>query len=258
MKMVVLKTPFDKKFFLVRGSESDMSIIGGIELSGGLYEPHVMNLLHSIIKPDSVCMDIGANIGTISMVMSHLAPSGKVYSFEPSPVNFMYLEQNLLFNACHNVEALHLGAYDVNKEMQFYDIEAGGGWSFVSNGTQQGTPNQKVTCIKIDDWVKQRKLSSLDLIKMDVEGAEIHALRGARNTIKSFKPDLVIEFNPATVKVYFGENPFYLYKLLTSLYPYIYYIGFDSKLVAVTCYSQLLALIKPTVLGDLLCTYTPR
>lgn len=151
-----------------------------------------------------------------------------------------------------------MGAYDVNKELEFYDIEAGGGWSFVSNGTEKGTPNQKVNCIRIDDWVEQRQLTSLDLIKLDVEGAEIHALQGAHKTIERFKPELIVEFNPATVMVHFGENPFDLFRLLKSLYPYMYYIGLDNRLEAVSNYSHLLYLIKPTVLGDLLCTHTPR
>lgn len=258
MKTVVLKTPFDQKFFLVRGSEADMSITHGIEVSKGIYEPHVMSTLHSIIQPDSVCMDIGANIGVITLVMGYLASSGKVFSFEPSPENFMYLEQNLLFNASHSVEAFQLGVYDVNQELEFYDIEAGGGWSFVSNGTEKGTPNQKVNCIRIDDWAKLRKLDRLDLIKLDVEGAEIHALQGAQQTIERFKPELIIEFNPATIMVHFGENPFDLYKLLNSWYPYIYYIGMNGKLELISHYSHLLYLIKPTVLGDLLCTHTPR
>lgn len=232
-----------------------MSIIGGIEVTGGLYEPHVMALLHSVVRPNSVCLDIGANIGAISLVMGHLAAQGKVYSFEPSPVNYMYLQQNLMFNAAHNVEAIPYGAYDANTEIDFYDIEAGGGWSFVSNGTEKGTPNQIVKCVKIDDWAMEKGLTALDVIKLDVEGAEIHALQGALLTLNRFKPDLIIEFNPATVSVHFGENPHDLYLLLKRLYPYLYYIGFDHTRYEILNYSQLLSLIRPTVLGELHCTH---
>lgn len=97
MKTVTLKLPFSDKEFEVSGSKIDKSIIGAIEYSNGFYEINVMNVLNNIIKKDDLCIDIGANIGVLSLAISSLADKGNVYSFEPSKSNFHFLNNNLNF-----------------------------------------------------------------------------------------------------------------------------------------------------------------
>ena len=68
-----------------------------IQLSGGAYEPQVMNALSRLLEPDSVAFDVGANIGVFALVMGRLCPQGRVYAFEPAIESFDYLVKNLEF-----------------------------------------------------------------------------------------------------------------------------------------------------------------
>lgn len=252
----MLNLPFDQKSFILCGNEQDRSILQGIEACNGFYEPHIMNLLRSIIEPHSVCLDIGANIGVISLALSHLAKDGKIYSFEPSSSNFPYLLQNISENHIQNVEAINTGVYDHNTNIAFIDFEDGGGWSYIPNGTKTDTPDQVISCVKIDDWVAMKGIDRLDFVKMDIEGSEIQALNGALSSIHQWQPDLIIEFNTYALSELAGQNPLDLFKLLKSTYPHIYLINrSDYTLFRIHEYDQILESIKPLLLGDLYCTF---
>ncbi|MFP3389260.1 FkbM family methyltransferase [Brevibacillus sp. SIMBA_040] len=251
-KTVQFRLPFDQKSFLIHGSHSDQSVLYYVEMADGLYEDYVINLLRKVVQPDYVCLDIGANLGTISLALSYLAPSGKVYAFEPSSINYHFLTKTLEDNQIQNVEPVPLGVFDRNGTIEFCEVDRGGGWSFVaSEATSAATDT--ITCTRLDDWVAEKNLSRIDLIKIDVEGSEVQALTGAVQTFKNFNPDLVIEFNPDNLRGYFGKDPNELFLRIFSLYNHVYLIKRDESLVEISTYHELLELIKPFH-GDLFCT----
>ncbi|WP_419394322.1 FkbM family methyltransferase [Cytobacillus praedii] len=256
MEKTIFNLPFDQKSFIVYGSQQDRSIFQYIK-ANGYYENHIINLLKKITDSKSVCLDIGANIGLISLALSYLATEGKVYSFEPSKRNFSYLVQNIKENYVANINPINIGVYDQNKDMEFCNISDGGGWSFVFNGTESITqPNEVVTCVRLDDWVQTEGINKIDLIKIDTEGSEAKVIRGAINTIHNTRPDVIVEFFPEKISENSGDNPEELYNLLESIYPNIYFINrFDDSLVKPADYSHLTELIKPTVYGELYCTF---
>lgn len=92
-KTVTLRVPFSEELtFNITGSDKDESIIRMIQSNNGFYEPEIALLFSNIVKDDSICIDVGANIGAISVMMAALAKKGEVHSFEPIPENFHYLE----------------------------------------------------------------------------------------------------------------------------------------------------------------------
>lgn len=251
-KVVTLKTTFNKTTYIIAGSERDKSIIAQIQ-DNQLYEPHVMLLLSKIIKPHFTCLDIGANIGVISVVLSDLARNGRVYAFEPSHYNFLYLQENIALNNIMNIHPINYGVLDERCEIQFSYVEEVAGCSFMSNtGIKEGI-EENVSCIKLDDWVKKHNIK-VDFIKLDVEGAEIKALTGASRTLQQYKPDLVIEFNPTTMKRFFAEDPQNLYRLLATIYPSIEVINNDGSLTKIIDYSHLQNTLK-TGWTDLYCSF---
>src|SRR5256885_1629589 len=103
----------DARALSITGSAEDFGVIGAIERAGGRYEPHVMHLLTRLVHPTDVCIDIGANIGVLSLLLSRLAAKGDVFALEPGEASFAYLMQNLADSNATNVVAEQLGVYDL-------------------------------------------------------------------------------------------------------------------------------------------------
>ena len=74
----VLRTPFDDGQFVVLGSSDDRSVVEALRYGNGLWEPHIMQVMHRYLRVDHVCFDSGANLGIYTLVMSKLAPEGSV------------------------------------------------------------------------------------------------------------------------------------------------------------------------------------
>ncbi|MFD2369932.1 FkbM family methyltransferase [Brevibacillus sp. GCM10020057] len=254
LKKVQFHLPFDQKSFAVYGSESDESVLHFIETEGGYYEHYVINGLKKVVKPDAICLDIGANIGTISLALSYLADRGKVYAFEPSAVNYPYLVKNLAENHITNVEPLQLGVYNRTGNIHFHENARGGGWSYIPQDNKAAAAsNQRINCVRLDDWMIDNSIPRVDFIKLDVEGSEYSVLEGAENTLRTWDPDLVVEFNLDSLRNNFNRHPLVLYVLLEKLYSHMYILKRDNTIVRINNYNQLLEEMKPFH-ADLFCT----
>lgn len=185
-----MKLPFTEKTFIITGNPKDESVMKDIKVLNGFYEPDVMLLLNQKIKPEFVCLDIGANIGTITLVLSYLANKGRVYSFEALKNNFNFLKINIEQNNIHNVEIFNNGIYSHNCELDFQYVEefAGGGFTTTVGVSDHRSVYEKVKCFKLDDWVKTNNIQKIDFIKLDVEGAETYVLEGAKDVINNMRP----------------------------------------------------------------------
>ena len=138
------------------------------------------------VKEDWVCIDVGANIGYHSILMSRLASKGLIFAFEPTITSRM-LRKNLKFNNVLNVEVLEqaVGAVSGNKEEELYRI-----WG-------KKPEKRSYQFITIDDFVKSRELTRLDFIKVDVDGFDVEVLEGAKETLSRLNPVVLVELNHA-------------------------------------------------------------
>ncbi|MDF2681166.1 MAG: hypothetical protein K0R47_2356 [Brevibacillus sp.] len=254
LKKVDFLLPFDQKSFTVYGSESDESVLHFIQTEKGYYEHYVIQPLKKVVQPDFICLDIGANIGTISLALSYLANQGKVYAFEPSNINYSYLVKNIAENQITNIEPLHLGVFDRNGTIHFHEDSRGGGWSFIPQDEKVvSQSNQHINCVRLDDWMELNLIPRVDLIKLDVEGSEYTVLESGLNTLRKWDPDLIIEFNLESMRDNFNRHPLVLYVLLEKLYSHIYILKRDDTIVEIKNYNQLLDEMKPFH-ADLYCT----
>ena len=158
----------------------------------GLYEVDVTAVVSSILHDGMAVLDIGANIGYYTLLASRLVgESGHVYSFEPDPEVFMYLEQNALANRCVNVTSINkaVGATVGAVTFQRVELERG----FVSKGGLGALTVEQVT---VDRYFSDLGWPPVDLVKIDIEGSEEDALRGMQNLI-SHNPRLrlIMELN---------------------------------------------------------------
>jgi len=221
-RSIELRIPGHSRVAYVTGGRQDESVIGTIERSGGFYDRRLMELIQAILDPDSISLDIGANIGVISIAMAWASPLGRVYAFEASSSNFRNLCLSVGENTSGNVAPLHVALYDESVTLEISNVPEMAGCSFLSSsGVREGT-SELVDAIPLDDWMHSSGLGRSDgikLIKLDVEGAEVRVLRGARQTIESHRPDLLIEFNPTPIRRFFNEDPRLLAETLFDLYP---------------------------------------
>ena len=150
----------------------------------GTYEAPQQRALMAMIKPGMVCYDCGANVGYYTLLFSKLVgPRGKVIAFEPLPRNVALLKRHIAMNGCSNVVIEEMALSNVDGMVR---LNAAGPMSKIdSNGEVE------VICRKIDSL----NLTPPDLMKIDVEGAEIDMLAGAESAIRSYHPSLVVSLH---------------------------------------------------------------
>ncbi len=211
--------PFPGQSFSLRGSNADAGIIGELERSGGLYQRELVALLRRRLRSNAVCVDGGAHIGVISVLLGSLCPSGHVYAFEPVPETSAHLEHNLAANGITNVTVERLALYREDGEITLAFDESYPGGSHIGEG------KCRVTTARLDSWVQSRGLERLDLLKLDVEGAEPAVLDGAEETLRRFQPLTVVECNPLALPRLGGTTYRQLFLRLEGLFPVVALIG---------------------------------
>jgi FkbM family methyltransferase len=178
------------------------------------------NILYEKSKNKKHILDIGANIGETSLHFAKNNPDSKVYAFEPMPDTFIKLNHNVLLNNFTNIEIYNFGMG--NSEGKFY-------MSIPANNNIAGakvdlniSEGYNIYITTVDNFVFfKRKLTSVDFIKIDVEGFEYNVLLGSINTIKSFKPTLFIEINDNNLKQQ-NTTAKTVIQFLEKFYPKIY------------------------------------
>lgn len=150
-------------------------------------------------------MDIGANQGEFALLAASILKEGRVICFEPQPDMFEHLRKNADFNRFDNMTILNLGLGDQKGTLPIYTNVQHDDVNF--NGFHEGLytlykTDHRDTCVgevEIDIFDNiDLNLNRLDYLKIDVEGAELFALKGAKVALQRFKPKIIIEFNEET------------------------------------------------------------
>jgi FkbM family methyltransferase len=144
----------------------------------------------NMIRPseDEVFLDVGANIGKYSLGLARQFE--KVISIEANPATFKILEEGIRMNKLSNVTAVNIAAWDSDKEIIFYNGEVSGYHSAIFN---HGMGSIKVPARRLDRLLTDLKIQRLDWVKVDIEGAELEALRGLGYFIDKFRPKIIFE-----------------------------------------------------------------
>jgi len=157
-----------------------------------------------LLRPGDVVYDLGANIGWYSMLAAQrVGPTGKVIAFEPSVTNAAYIAWNAATNRFANVSVVPAAVSDQDGWAVF--LNKGPLESRLDKDDDEAQVRRRATreqhirgrtavpVLTLDTWIAQTAQAPPTLIKMDVEGAEISALRGMSQTLRSAKPTLIIE-----------------------------------------------------------------
>lgn len=139
-------------------------------------------------KGKDIVIDAGAYYGeTAFWFLKYIGSDGKVYAFEPSDSNFRSLKENIENNKVKNIEPIKMGLGSEERELFLFNAESS---SHLVDANLINASKIKITTI--DKFVEEHKLKNVSFIKMDVEGSEIDALVGAKETITQYKPKLAI------------------------------------------------------------------
>lgn len=201
-----------------------------------LYEPETVALAKKIIQPGMAVADIGAHIGYFTRIFSKLAgPAGLVLAFEPDPENFSLLKKNT--KNLSNVRPIQLALCDQTGFIDFYHCLEKAGCHSILPSIPVNFTTQKITVPAgtLDAALKEKQVSGVDFIKIDIEGGEWAALQGMAKTLANPRlKGLIVEFAPAWIKAA-GAEPLQLLQ---------YIAGFGFKIYAIT--PKGLQIINPT------------
>ena len=172
--------------------------IGANVASYGFYEKPYLEMLASHVFPklkaDKICLDIGANIGNHSVFFSKYFE--KIWSFEPNPRVLKVLEANAFL--AENITPVGHGLSDKSQTLEAgYRRENVGAAALGRSDDVDVTVEFKLE--KLDDFLSENGIESVDFIKIDVEGHELQVLHGATNLLAGSEPVIVLEALEAEV-----------------------------------------------------------
>jgi len=160
----------------------------------GSYEPAKMNLAAKLVNRGDVVFDIGANVGIYTLLFSEaIGRPGRVFAFEPSPLNVRHLERHLELNRVWNVEVVEVAVSDSSGTATF-DTTSGS-----CTGRLETGGDLAVDTTTIDEFVGANHVRP-SLIKIDVEGSEALVLRGAARTLRELRPQILLATHSADIK----------------------------------------------------------
>jgi FkbM family methyltransferase len=176
----------------------------GLAIARGRYEPDEAELVRRVVRPGQVALDLGANIGYFTILLAGLVgPTGRVYAFEPLERNAVLLDRSVRENRFEErVVLVRAAVGERGGRAQLLAVRDGlnSGTAFLSDdppGAWLGYDAHVVPVVALDEYEFAGRLG---FVKMDVEGAERLAVRGARARLRSDRPVLLAELNPVQLR----------------------------------------------------------
>lgn len=170
--------------------------VGRAIYANGWFEPETVELMSRLLRPGWTFLDIGSHVGQYSLLAAPLVGAdGQVHAFEPDPDTFAALTANARMNGLDNVTTHQLALSDQVGELTFYraDVSNIGGNSLLPPQQDSGE-RIRVQCETLDRFLAQRHIARVDLVKADIEGAEMAMFKGGESVFEG-QPFIVFECN---------------------------------------------------------------
>lgn len=189
----------------------------------GYFEKMETELIHRHVKPGMHVLDVGANIGYYTVMCSALVGrDGSVVAIEPDDANYAFLNRGVAELPEKNVHLVKAAAWSESGTLDLYlsSENPGDHQSFASDRSRQ---HYTVDAIRVDDLPEAR--AGFDFVKMDIQGAEGHALTGMRQTLERHPPQtMIVEFWPSSLEQA-GTPPDEIYAFISGL-------GYDIRRIS--------------------------
>ncbi|MGH8021845.1 MAG: FkbM family methyltransferase [Opitutaceae bacterium] len=161
----------------------------------GDYDRALQRLLREWIRPDSTCLDIGANVGAITLAMAQCLKggAGRVYAFEPAPPTYARLTANIALNpaVCDRIIPVNLGLGDKPGTLRWSEeVDNLGNGSLLAGSESCGIAVEVTT---LDAFCMQHAIDRVDVIKIDVESMEYDVFLGSDTVLRRHRPKIFFE-----------------------------------------------------------------
>jgi len=264
LRNVVLR---DRPISLSAGDESFLLAPRGNVPSevwaGHFSEKHELNFVLGALRPGMTFLDIGANVGLFSIPAARKVRHGDVFAFEPTDSVYKVLRQNIGLNKLTNLQSFQLAIGDrVGEAVLQINVSGKDGLNTIGKPTHPDSEivdQQTVPITTVDTFVHQNSISHVDVMKIDVEGAELPVLRGAVNLLTKPDAPLILFESGCLTTAGFGYHPvestWFLENRGYRLFLMNAQDGSISKVVRSLAYDANLIAVKPThpcfaLLGD--------
>ena len=190
-----------------------------IDMAMGEFEKQTVKIIEDTLRSGMTMIDIGAHVGYFSLLGASLVgDEGKIYAFEPEPQNYSLLADNIERNGYKNVVAESKAVSEISGEAQlFISGLDNGSHSIYQNEKRKTTDYVPVQTVNLDDYLGTMGCHHIDLIKIDVEGAEIDVIKGMVGVLsREDAPTLIIEFCPFLLEAA-GKQPVDLINLIREM-----------------------------------------
>jgi len=168
---------------------ADLSTPLGLELYRYGYCEKVADVVRSLARPGSVVVDGGANVGLVTLIAAEAVGSaGRVIACEPSARTAELLRRNVEANGFDWVDVRQVALAEEPGRLTFLEFEPGSGVSSFAPENAEGATSSEVQVTTLDELA-----SDMSLVKLDLEGSEVRALRGATRLLSSVRPDVFLE-----------------------------------------------------------------
>lgn len=161
------------------------------------YDKPGILFLKKYLHTDDVFVDVGANVGAFTLMAANkVGNNGKIIAFEPVSKVYEQLKYNIQLNNLHQVKIEKKALYNETTELNFViSANSNLGMSSIFEHDEKNGQTEIVQAIKGDEYFSNNPIPKMDLIKMDIEGAEYFALQGLKETLKKYKPIILIEIS---------------------------------------------------------------
>jgi FkbM family methyltransferase len=203
-KFTVLFAGSRRRIIEREGVKYEVDLSEGIEFSlflFGKFQAHITKNPFLAIPPDAVILDVGANVGLMTLQFANLAQKGQVYAFEPTFYALERLRKNLSLNPRLSDHVTVINSFVSAESHSNPSIVAYSSWKVdgsrgeADHPIHLGTPKsaEGVPAISLDDFAKKENLQRLDFIKIDTDGHEYEVLQGGKEAISRFRPKIIFE-----------------------------------------------------------------
>lgn len=178
--------------------------------------------LADLLSGSPVCLHVGASDGRHSYVMTQVAPDARIYAFEPSAFTFEVLKLCLKWHGiADQVTPIHAAVSDMPGELLLVTPKKTSGrmgraYAFVAEAPPEGQVRpdledtgveiQPTPVVTLDEYCRRHGVTRVDFIRMDIEGAELRALEGAKGILDRDRPHVLIEIHPTMLAARFGGS----------------------------------------------------
>lgn len=164
----------------------------------GVWDPSLTAFVEKTLRPSDVFIDVGAHVGYFTLLASRrVGPTGTVLSIEPNPFALKQLERNVERNHLQNVLVAHTACGEAQSVVRLHlHSESNSSMASLYSKDSSGSVAVEVPCTTLDQLCQERGVRRVNLVKIDVEGAELFVLRGMKRVMREMRPSIVLELHP--------------------------------------------------------------